>query len=86
VFYIYVVMLVWVYLVDLEEAVEKAIQFLERKAGYLLHRLRKADFRKEEGKWYLEFDVGILSEKIVKIVIDDRDGRIIYYEGPTGGS
>lgn len=71
---------------NLEEAVEKAIQFLEEKASYFFHRLRKADFRKEEGKWYLEFDVGILSEKVVKIIIDDSDGRIVYYEGPIGES
>ncbi len=71
---------------DLEEVVERAIEFLERKAGYQFHKLLRADYRVDEDKWYLEFDVGILSERIVKIVISGRDGRVVFYEVVSKGS
>ena len=68
---------------DLEEVVDRAVQFLERKAGYPIHKLLKVEHSEEEGRWYLEFDVGILNEKIIKIVIDDEKGKILRYEGPA---
>lgn len=63
---------------QLEEAVEKAIEFLEKKAGYYYHKLLKAELS-SDGHWHLEFDVGVLSRVIVRIKVDDHTGRIVEY-------
>ena len=66
---------------DLEEAVDRAIEFLERKAGFYIHRLLRAELR--DGRWFLEFDVGVIDRRIVRLVIEDSTGKVIAYEGPS---
>ena len=65
---------------DLEEAVERAKEFLTRVAGYAFATLLSA--RLENGVWVLRFDVGILEKKIVVVRVDDRTGRVVGFEGP----
>ncbi|MDF2954938.1 hypothetical protein [Candidatus Alkanophaga liquidiphilum] len=65
---------------DTEEAVERAVRFLEEKAGYYTHRL--VSVRLDKDRWHLEFDVGALLKEIVKIVIDDKTGRVVEFERP----
>ena len=65
---------------DLEEAVERAKEFLTRVAGYAFPTLLSA--RLENGVWVLRFDVGVLEEKIVVVKVDDRTGRVVGFEGP----
>ena len=67
---------------DTEEAVEKAIHFLENKAGYLTHKLESIQLDKTKQEWQLRFDVGLFFVVIVDMRIDDETGRIIAYESP----
>ncbi len=64
---------------DLEEAVEKAREFLERTAGYVFSQLLSAKL--EGNVWILRFDVGILEKRVVTVKVDDRTGRIVGFEG-----
>ena len=64
---------------DLEEAVEKAKEFLS-KAGYPFSRLLSAKL--EDDVWIMRFDVGILEKEIMTIKVDDRTGKVIGFEGP----
>ena len=66
---------------DTEEAIEKGIEFLERKAGFSIHQLQSVNL--ERDIWVLRFDVGAFVEKLVELRIDDTTGRIINYERPT---
>ena len=63
---------------DTEEAVEKAERFLREKAGYLYPSLYS--IKLEDKTWIIKFDVGILSEKIVTLKLDDETGRVIEFE------
>lgn len=65
--------------VDLEEAVEKAKEFLS-KAGYPISKLLSAKL--ENDVWIMRFDVGILEKEIVTIKVDDRTGKVVGFEGP----
>jgi len=64
--------------VDLEEAVEKALEFLTQKAGYHFTQLLSA--RLEDSVWVLEFDTGILAPRIVIVKIDSRTGKVVGFE------
>jgi len=76
---------IWVYRVmELEEVVEKAVEFLERRAGYFFHKLLKAELARD-GRWYIEFDVGVASPTIIRIVVDNETGRIVEYKLVEGG-
>ena len=66
--------------VDLEEAVEKAKEFLVRVAGYAFPQLLSAKL--EDGVWIVRFDVGVLEKKIVTVKVDAKAGRVIGFEGP----
>ncbi|MHC1585369.1 MAG: hypothetical protein ACXQS7_03790 [Candidatus Syntropharchaeia archaeon] len=65
---------------DTEEAVERAVRFLEEKAGYYTHHL--VSVRLDKDRWYLEFDVGALYKEIVKVIIDDKTGKVVEFERP----
>lgn len=67
---------------DTEEAVERALQFLERKAGYYTHRLTSVHFDKSKKEWLLKFDVGLFKVIIVNITLDDDTGSVTSYERP----
>lgn len=67
---------------DTEEAIEKAIQFLENKAGYHTHKLESVQLDKTKQEWHLRFDVGLFFVEIVDMRIDDETGRITAYESP----
>ena len=63
---------------DIEEAVEKATEFLERKGQYFIHRLES--IKLDEGIWKVRFDTGIVTKKLVELEIDDKTGRVVKYE------
>jgi len=63
---------------DLEDVVEKALEFLNRKAGYYFAQLLSAKL--EDGIWVLEFDVGILTRQIMVVKIDDKTGKVVGFE------
>lgn len=63
---------------DTEEAIDKALNFLKKKGGYYYAQLVSAKL--EDGTWVIKFDVGILTERIVTIKIDDKTGRVIEFE------
>lgn len=65
---------------ETEEAIEKAIEFLERKAGYYAHRL--LGVKLEGNVWKIKFDVGVFAEKLIELEIDDKTGRVVKYEKP----
>jgi len=63
---------------DIEEAVEKATEFLERKGQYFIHRLES--IKLDEGIWKVRFDTGIVTKELVELEIDDKTGRVVKYE------
>jgi len=63
---------------EVEEVVERAIDFLEHKAGYYTHRLESVKL--EKGIWIIRFDVAVFGREIIEIRIEDDTGRIISYE------
>jgi hypothetical protein len=63
-----------------EDAVRTAEIFLGRY--YSFRRLQVA--RKEESGWHLEFDVGVLVGRIVKITLDSGTGAVTSYEVVEG--
>jgi hypothetical protein len=63
---------------DVEEAIEKGIRFLEEKAGHYTHTLESV--RLDGGVWILRFDVGFLEERKVEVKISDDTGRLVSYE------
>ncbi len=65
---------------DIEEAIDRGIEFLEEKAGYYTYKLESVKL--EENVWVVRFDVGAFEEKIVELKIDDKTERIIGYERP----
>ncbi|ABN70620.1 hypothetical protein Smar_1533 [Staphylothermus marinus F1] len=60
---------------EAEEALDKAIEFLEKRAGYYFHRLESISLK--EGVWIIRFDVGIFAKEVVEVRIDDKTGRVI---------
>lgn len=64
---------------DLEEAVEKAEEFLS-KAGYPFSRLLPAKL--EDDVRIMRFDASILEKEIVTIKVDDRAGKVVGFEDP----
>ena len=68
----------WLWFMDLEEAVERAKEFLTRVAGYAFPRLLSA--RLEGSVWVLRFDVGVFEKKVVVVRVDDRTGRVVGFE------
>jgi len=68
--------------VETEEAVERAIQFLEKKAGYYTHKLISVKFDESTKVWSLQFDVGLFGEQRVNITIEDETGKVLSYERP----
>jgi len=65
---------------DTEEAIDKALEFLRKKAGYYFAKL--VSVKLEGDVWIIKFDVGILMEQIVTIKLDDKTGRVIEFERP----
>ncbi len=63
---------------DIEEAVEKATEFLEKKGGYYIHRLMS--IKLDDGIWKVRFDTGIVTKELVELEIDDKTGRVLKYE------
>lgn len=64
---------------DIEGAVEKATEFLERKGQYFIHRLMSVKL--DDGIWKISFDTGIVTEALVELEIDDKTGKVVKYEG-----
>lgn len=65
---------------DAEEAIDRAIDFLEKKAGFYIHKLENVELK--ENVWIVKFDVGFLEVKIVELKIDDETGRLLEYVRP----
>ena len=63
---------------DIEEAIEKAMEFLERKGGQYTHRL--VNVKLEGSVWKIKFDTGIFAENLTELEVDDKTGRIVKYE------
>lgn len=66
---------------NIEEAVEKASAFLENKAGYYTHYLESVELL--EKVWNVKFNVGVFTEKIVEVKIDNETEKVIN-EGVCG--
>jgi uncharacterized protein YxjI len=65
---------------ETEEAIEKAIEFLEKKGGYYTHRL--LGIKLEGNVWKMEFDTSIFTKNIIELEIDDKTGRVVRYGKP----
>jgi len=63
---------------ETEEAVEKAIEFLERKGGQYIHRL--LSIKLEGNVWKAKFDTGTFAKKVIELEVDDKTGRVVKYE------
>lgn len=63
---------------NLEEAVNKARDFIEEEGGYEDARL--VSVRKKGKEWHIKLDVGVFSDDIRYIIIDDKSEKIIAYE------
>ena len=61
----------------LEEVVEKAEEFLEKRR-YNFFKLEK--IVREDKIWNLLFDVGVFDVKNLEIKIDDNTGRVVSFE------
>jgi len=68
---------------SIEEAIDKAREFLQRRGGYYNLLLQKVAYDETTGKWYVEFDIGIFKPLILKVTINDATGSIIDYERRT---
>lgn len=64
---------------DAEHVVDRAINFLKEKGGYLFPHLEKVEFDEKTAQWSVWVDVGI-SEKNIKKVIMDKNGKVIGLE------
>ncbi len=62
---------------NLEEAVNKARDFIEEEAGYEDARL--ISVRKKGKEWHIKLDVGTFSDDIRYVIIDDKSEKIIGY-------
>ena len=62
---------------NLEEVVEKAEEFLEKRR-YNFFKLEK--IVREDKIWNLLFDVGVFDVKNLEIKIDDNTGRVVSFE------
>lgn len=61
---------------DLEEAVDVGIRFLEEKAGYQMHQLESVGLKNKI--WVLRFDASyILGRNKIELRIDDTSGKVI---------
>jgi len=69
---------------QIEEVIDRAREFLERRGGYYNLLLLKVSFDKSTGLWELEFDIGIFKQIILKVTIDDNTGSITNYERRNG--
>ncbi|MEM2917435.1 MAG: hypothetical protein QXN63_03665 [Candidatus Bathyarchaeia archaeon] len=67
---------------DTEEVIERATDFLQKKAGYYSFKLLSVRFDEARKVWDLRFDVGLFVERIVSLTIDDASGRVTSYESP----
>lgn len=56
-----------------EEAVEIAEKFLERYHPFLALE----EVKKERDAWSIEFDIGALKPKLVRIRVDARTGKVV---------
>lgn len=64
---------------ELLSVAETASQFLTL-AGYVFFKLQRADFDIAKRQWTLTYDVGVTSEKVKKVVIDDPSGKVVQFE------
>jgi len=64
--------------VETEEAIDKAVEFLERKGGQPIHRL--VSVKLQENVWKLKFDTGIFSNRLIELEVDDKTGKVVKYE------
>ena len=62
---------------DIDTASEKAMDFLSR-AGYSFKKMIKAHY--DDGKWIIEINVGVFSDEVKKVIIDDKTEKVISYE------
>jgi hypothetical protein len=63
---------------ELLSVTEKAKEFLV-STGYAFFRLQKAEFDAAKNQWSLVYDVGLTTEKIKKVVIDDATGKVVQF-------
>jgi hypothetical protein len=63
---------------ELLSAAEIAREFLV-KSGHAFARIDKAEFDEAKKQWNLQFDVGLASVKLKKIVVDDA-GKVVAVE------
>ena len=68
---------------DLAQAVDIATNFIETKGGYTTHYLRNTKYDNITEQWELIFDVGLFMAISIKIMIDDKEGKVISYERLT---
>jgi hypothetical protein len=64
---------------ELLSVTETARQF-PTQAGYVFFKLQRADFDAAKRQWNLTYDVGVTSEKVKKVVIDDPSGKVVEFE------
>ena len=64
---------------DVERVVDRAIKFLKEKGEYLFPHLEKVEFDEKTARWSVWVNVGI-SEKNIKKVIIDKNGKVIGLE------
>ncbi len=62
-----------------QEATEIGMSFLKKTYAYAWPK--KAV--KKQNRWYVDIDVGLFKEKVVKLIIDSVSGKIIEYDVPT---
>lgn len=63
---------------NLEDAVNIAMRFVEDSGGFEEARLKKV--RKKGKEWHIIIDVGVLFSDFRNVVIDDESGEITGYE------
>ena len=63
---------------NLEEAVNIAMEFIEEQGGYEDAKL--ISVKKKGKQWHVKLDVGLFSTDIRYIIIDDESEEVLGYE------
>ena len=64
---------------DMEDAIEKAKEFLEEHHSTINLKFNLKSSKIEAGIWYIVFDAGFSSEQLKEVKINANSGKVIGY-------
>lgn len=69
---------------ELEEAVDKAIEFTDKFSGSWDSTPKLLNVKKEGNEWHVTLDIGDKHHGIILVRVDDDSGKITKYEYDKG--